>query len=146
MRNLYPSRLRLTRNTFIYYLLGVHYPHRISNAALYARCNTEPLRFRLVCARWRLFGHILRRPASIPAYRAMVMYFSPAVGDAWRGRPMHTLPQVLHTDLQAAPSHYQLKSVSDLEDLRALAQDRHGWKELTESIVAACPVAPAPAA
>ena len=59
-------------------LLGVHYPHWISNAALYARCNAELLRFCLARARWRLFGHIMRHPASIPAYRAMVMYFSPA--------------------------------------------------------------------
>ncbi|EGZ18312.1 hypothetical protein PHYSODRAFT_503333, partial [Phytophthora sojae] len=42
-------------------------------------------------ARWRLFGHILRRP-EIPAYTQMAAYFDSSSNGAWRGRPHTILP------------------------------------------------------
>ena len=66
-------------------VIGVHYPNTISNDQLYVRTKTEPLRFHLLRSRWRLFGHILRRPAGIPAYRFMESFFKPSKTGKWRG-------------------------------------------------------------
>ena len=44
-------------------IVGIHWPHRISNTALYRRCRCHPISE----ARWRLFGHVLRMPRDTPA-------------------------------------------------------------------------------
>ena len=41
-------------------IIGVHWPNRISNVALYHRCQCRPISESIVTARWRLFGHVLR--------------------------------------------------------------------------------------
>ncbi|KAL3666471.1 hypothetical protein V7S43_019057 [Phytophthora oleae] len=81
-------------------VIGVRYPDTISNDKLYDRTKTQPLRFYLLCSRWSLFGHILRRPAGIPAYRFMTAFFNPSETGKWRGRHRLTLPMVLDADLQ----------------------------------------------
>ncbi|RQM10964.1 hypothetical protein DD237_008436 [Peronospora effusa] len=59
-------------------VIGVRYPATISNEKLYDRTKTQPLRFHLLRSRWSLLGHILRRPAGIPAYRFMEAFFNPS--------------------------------------------------------------------
>ncbi|RLO12323.1 hypothetical protein DYB28_014194 [Aphanomyces astaci] len=58
-------------------IIRLFYPNRISNAALYTRCDCEPLRVTLLRARWRLFRHILGRPLDIPANIHMLNYPAP---------------------------------------------------------------------
>ncbi|EGZ30617.1 hypothetical protein PHYSODRAFT_467847 [Phytophthora sojae] len=53
--------------------------------------SERPRRHRITAARWRLFGHILRRP-EIPAYTQMAAYFDSSSKGTWRGRPRTTLP------------------------------------------------------
>ena len=48
-------------------IIGVHWPNRISNVALYHRCQCRPISESIVTARWRLFGHVLRLPRDAPA-------------------------------------------------------------------------------
>ena len=43
-------------------IVGIHWPHRISNTALYRRCRCHPISEDVKSARWRLFGHVLRMP------------------------------------------------------------------------------------
>ena len=38
-------------------IVGIHWPHRISNTALYRRCRCHPISEDVKLARWRLFGH-----------------------------------------------------------------------------------------
>ncbi|CAH0477599.1 unnamed protein product [Peronospora belbahrii] len=81
-------------------VIGVRYPDTISNAKLYDRTQTEPLRFHLLRSRWSLYGHILRRPAGIPAYRSMETFINPSATGKWSGRRRLTLPMVLNADLE----------------------------------------------
>ncbi|OQR86390.1 hypothetical protein ACHHYP_10596, partial [Achlya hypogyna] len=124
-------------------LIGIRYSHRISNKALYDRCTVEPLRYRVLRARWGLFGHIMRCPADIPEYRAIVQYFSFSLTAPCLRRPPMSLLRVLHDDLQRLPpspaTPPNLKNLGDLERLRSFATNKTLWKVLTESIVDTCP-------
>ena len=74
-------------------ILGIKYPTRISNAKLYEKCKEISISITIVKARWRLFGHILRRDKDIPAYKAMQPYFDKSPTDKnFRGRERITLP------------------------------------------------------
>ncbi|GFN84660.1 hypothetical protein PoB_001116600 [Plakobranchus ocellatus] len=60
-------------------------------------------------ARWRLFGHILRRDRNIPANKAMLFYFSD--NKRARGRTPTTLPITLNNDLKKnlSPQNWNLQ-------------------------------------
>ena len=47
-------------------IIGVRWPNRISNVALYHRCQSRPISESIITARWRLFGHVLRLPRDAP--------------------------------------------------------------------------------
>ncbi|OQR90031.1 hypothetical protein ACHHYP_05866 [Achlya hypogyna] len=97
---------------------------------------------RFVCtsrARWTVLGYVLRSFPVIPAYRAVRLSFTESHADAWRGRPVTTLPPALNDDLQAVPNErYRLQCPEDPKHLRTLAQNRCVWKVLTDSVIAAC--------
>lgn len=96
-------------------------------------------------ARWRLFGHILRRDRDIPAFKAMQFYFNKSPTDKnFRGRERTTLPTTLARDLDRMfvgdhtyCKHLKLRNAQDLEDLRNEAQDRNKWILLTKRILKA---------
>ncbi|OWZ24091.1 hypothetical protein PHMEG_000940 [Phytophthora megakarya] len=121
-------------------VIGVRYPSTISNDKLHKRTKTEPLRSHLLRSRWRLFGHILRRPAEIPANRFMIAFFTPSETGKWRGRHRQTLPTILDADLQTLSAGHRLQRAPDLYLLRLCAQDRAAWKDLTESLLAYAPL------
>ncbi|EGZ07846.1 hypothetical protein PHYSODRAFT_527293 [Phytophthora sojae] len=100
--------------------------------------SERPLRHRITATRWRLFGHILRRP-EIPAYTQMAAYFDSPSKGTWRGRPRTTLPTVLDADLISSGYAYRLETRRDLDQLRLLAQEKPKWKALERAIVAALP-------
>ena len=52
-------------------LIGIKYPHIISNRNLYYRFHEVPIMFYVFRGRWRLFGHILGLPRDTPANKAM---------------------------------------------------------------------------
>ena len=98
-------------------------------------------------ARWKLFGHILRRDPSIPANMAMKFYYEDA-NKGHRGKPRTTLPVVLNQDLDnyyqhTEPHHsdhtytrrLKINNIEDLENMRKLAEDRKKWKKFTHGIV-----------
>ncbi|RLN88747.1 hypothetical protein BBJ28_00020055 [Nothophytophthora sp. Chile5] len=120
-------------------VLNVRYPRRIPNAELYEACEERPQRHRIVKARWGLLGHILRRPRDIPAFIQMKNYFAPSDRGKWRGRPRTTLPRVLDKDLIASGCGHRLRSDTDLEALRLLAQDKRTWKALMTTIADTLP-------
>ena len=129
--------------------LGIKYPTKISNANLYKICNEIPISTTITRARWKLFGHILRRDTNIPAYQVMQFYFTSKPSDKnFKGRARTTLPTTLARDLdrmyyKSQPTdhtyatHLRLRSTKDLELLRTTAQDRKKWFQLTERIVKA---------
>ena len=85
-------------------------------------------------ARWRLFGHVLRREPSIPANKAMAFYFHDNAKRA-RGRPITTLPMTLNNDLKILQNRsISLTSQKDLETIRKIAERRQEWTTFTADI------------
>ncbi|GFS04186.1 endonuclease-reverse transcriptase [Elysia marginata] len=82
-------------------VLGIRYPIKISNRSksLYKKCEHTPISLEVLQARWRLFGHVLRREPSISANKAMTFYFHDNAKRA-RGRPITALPMTLNNDLK----------------------------------------------
>ena len=120
-------------------LIGKLWPHRISNANLYRRCDAVPISQIAAKARWRLFGHVLRLPRDAPAQTAVDDYFEPpAAGSTFRGRPRTTLPRVLNADLEAVSHFGSLKNAADLGHLRSIAEDRVMWRNIVETISRGC--------
>ena len=56
-------------------VIGIQWPHEISNNKLYKITGTKPLLIIITERRWKLLGHILRLPADCPARKAMKYYF-----------------------------------------------------------------------
>ena len=106
----------------------------ISNNSLYKKCEQTPLSLEVLQARWRLFGHVLRRDPSIPANKAMVFYFHDNAKRA-RGRPITTLPLTLNNDLKRLQNRsISLTSQKDLDTLRKIAEIRQEWITFTADI------------
>ena len=123
-------------------ILRMHYPHKISNAQLYKRTNSEPIRYTLVKRRWSLLGHILRLPPGVPANVTMkeyyILYNNKRKHKRFRGPRRTSLPTVLKADLEKLnDSSYQLKKLSDLEKLRCIAADKSKWRNLRDRVVTA---------
>ncbi|GFN94098.1 hypothetical protein PoB_002060400 [Plakobranchus ocellatus] len=77
-------------------------------------------------ARWRLFGHAIRRDRNIPANKAMLFYFSE--NKRARGRPQTTLPITLNNDLKKlVATKLELTTQTDLDTLR-LSHSRRSTK------------------
>ncbi|GFO44725.1 endonuclease-reverse transcriptase [Plakobranchus ocellatus] len=113
--------------------LGIRYPTIISNASLHKKCREAPLSMQVLEARWRLFGHVLRRDRNIPANKAMLFYFSD--NKRARGRPQTTLPITLNNDLKKlVATKLELTIQTDLDTLRLIAEDRPKWNALVVEI------------
>ena len=113
-------------------VIGVHWPNRISNVALYHRCQCRPISESIVTARWRLFGHVLRVPRDAPAQRAIDHYFADTEAAAFRGRPRTSLPTTLCSDLRRIGR--TLRQPTDIEALRALSREQ--WRQMERDISA----------
>ena len=117
-------------------VLNIKYPKIITNESLYRQTKERPLSSEIREQRWRLFGHILRRDAEIPANQAMTAYFLKC-GEPYRGRPITTMPIVLNHDLKLTEHTMSLKSEQDLEQIRKVATNRDQWKQLQQDVVGA---------
>ena len=129
-------------------IIGIKYPTKISNTNLYKRCNEIPITHTIMKARWRLFGHILRRERNIPAYKAMQFYFTKnPIHKNFRGKERTSLPTTLARDLDRLYTatfqdhsycrKLKLRTLEDLEHLRTIAQDRNTWDNLTKRVLKA---------
>ena len=113
-------------------VIGVHWPNRISNVALYHRCQCRPISESIITARWRLFGHVLRLPTDAPVQRAIDHYFADTEAATFRGRPRTSLPTTLCSDLRRIGR--TLRKPADIEPLRALSREQ--WRQMERGISA----------
>ena len=111
-------------------IIGIQWPHRISNTALYRRCRCRPISENVKSARWRLFGHVLRMPLDAPAQQAIDYYFADTGVGTFRGRPRTTLPTALSADLRRVGR--TLRCPADIDALRLL--NREQWRQLERDI------------
>ena len=118
-------------------ILGIKYPTIITNQKLYEKCKEIPLSITILKARWKIFGHILRRDMNIPANQTMTYYIDRNKSDKnFRGKERTTLPSTLSNVLDklqkyenhdhAYCSQLSLRNQEDLEKLRTTAQNRVG--------------------
>ena len=113
-------------------VLNIKFLVKITNKSQYKKCQEKPLSLQILKARWKLFGHILRRDSDIPANKATGAYFI-QYGHKLTGRPTTTLPIVLNRDLGLI-DHFRLQSTDDLVKIIELARDREQWRELSPRI------------
>ena len=109
-------------------IIGVRWPNRISNVALYHHCQSRPISESIITARWRLFGHVLRLPRDAPAQRAIDHYFADTEAATFRGRPRTSLPSNLCSDLRRIGR--TLHQPADIEALRALSREQ--WRQMEQ--------------
>ena len=107
-------------------IIGIRWPHRISNDALYRRPQSSPISAVIRAARWSLFGHVLRLPLDAPVQLAIDAYLEDTGTPKFRGRPRCTLPTTLGEDLRRIGR--QLRNYDDIDALRTL--DRRTWRDL----------------
>jgi hypothetical protein len=67
-------------------VLGVRWPFKISNKALYEKCGAKPPGFAMRRFRWSLFGHVLRLSLDTPAQMSMDYYCNTKEDTKSRGR------------------------------------------------------------
>ena len=107
-------------------IIGVRWPNRISNVALYHRCQSRSISESIITARWRLLGHVLRLPRDAPAQRAIDHYFADTEAATFRGRPRASLPSTLCSDLRRIGR--TLRQPADIEALRVLSREQ--WRQM----------------
>ena len=117
-------------------IMGIKWEDKITNRELYKKTNCKPISELIKTARWRLFGHILRRDRDIPAQVAMEEYYN-LTEKKFPGKTPTNLISVINQDLKATTSSIdkdhtyctkhvptELASLADLDILRANALDR----------------------
>ena len=125
-------RLDTYHRRHLRHFIGVHWPNRISNVALYHRCQSRPISESIITARWRLFGHVLRMLRDAPAQRAIDHYFADTEAATFRGRPRTPLPTTLCSDLRRIGR--TLRQPADIVALRALSREQ--WRQMEHDISA----------
>ena len=120
------SRLDAHHRRHLRQIIGIRWPHRISNDALYRRTHSSPISATIRAARWSLFGHVLRLPLYAPVQRAIDAYLEDTGTPKFRGRPRCTLPTTLGENLRRIGR--QLRDSDDIDALRTL--DRSTWRDL----------------
>ena len=120
------SRLDAHHRRHLRQIIGIRWPHRISNDALYRRTHSSPISAAIRAARWSLFGHVLRLPLDAPVQRANDAYLEDTGTPKFRGRPRCTLPTTLGENLRRIGR--QLRNSDDIDALRTL--DRSTWRDL----------------
>ena len=79
---------------------------------------------------------ILRQNIETPANKAMIRYFNPGAGKC-KGIPNTLIISTLRQDLKKLSETKwacKLNSLSDLEHLRQVAQNRKHWKQLISTL------------
>ena len=108
-------------------LLGIIWPHRISNEDLYKSYGVQPRHEVITNARWKLIGHVLRLPLDIPAQMAMTCYMKDSQMKRWRDKQRCNLPGMLRDDMKR--NGMSMNSLHNLHNLRETAANRRRWHE-----------------
>ena len=120
------NRLDAHHRRHLRQIIGIRWPHRISNDALYRRTQSSPISAAIRSARWNLYGHVLRLQLDAPVQLAIGAYLEDTGTPKFTGRPRCTLPTTLGEDLRHIGR--QLRNSDDIDALRTL--DRRTWRDL----------------
>ena len=81
-------------------VIGIQWPHKISNNKLYKIKGTKPLSFTITERRWELLRLILRLPADCPARKAMRYSFEEKTNKIFRGRRRTTMVNTQNEEIK----------------------------------------------
>ena len=122
-------------------VIGVQWPHKISNKKLYETTSTKPLSITITERRWKLLGHIMRLPADCPARKAMRYFFEKRSNKLFRGRKRTTIVTTLNEDIRRTKAAYPafpvipLKSQVSLQNMHSKAKNRRLWKKIVNMVI-----------
>ena len=125
-------------------VIGVRYPHKISNKKVYEVTKATPLSIEITLARWKMLGHVLRLNEKTPARKAMKYYFQiPPDVKRFRGRKRATIISTINRDIERTKKKFLnfdlhiLKTELDLRNIRVKATNRNHWKKRVNMVVEA---------
>ena len=81
-------------------VIGIKWPHKITNKKLYKATETEPLSITITERRWKLLGHILRLPVDCPAKKAMRYYSEERANKKFVGRRKTVIITTINKDIR----------------------------------------------
>ena len=123
-------------------VLGVKWPHIITNSKLYKLTHSEKLSKTIAARRWKLLGHILRRDPNIPARKAMRYFFEERkTSKKFLGRPRTTIVTTINKDIritrQKDPTFpvNQLVSQVSLQNIAHKARNKKLWANIIKSVL-----------
>ena len=125
-------------------VLGVKYPTRMRNEAVYKQAKAKPLSVEITTARWKMWGHTLRMDEKSPARLAMKYYFQvPVDAKKFKGRKRTTIVTTINRDIERTKSLYPdfdikpIKSELDLRNVQVKATNRKDWQKRVAMVTAA---------
>ena len=122
-------------------VIGIQWPHKISNEKLYKITGTKPLSSTITERRWKLLGHILRLSANCPARKAMRYYFEERTNKIFRGRKRTTIVTTLNEDIKRTKEAditfpiIPLVSQVSLQNIHTKAKNRKLWSKIVQQVV-----------
>ena len=123
-------------------ILGIKWPHTITNHKLYELTNSEELSKTIAARRWKLLGHILRLNANTPARKSMKYYFEERkTSKKFFGRPRTTLVSTINKDIrttrQKDPTFpvNELVSQVSLQNIAHKARNKKLWVKIVRSVL-----------
>ena len=81
-------------------MIGIKWPHRITNNKLYQVSETESLSIAITERKWELPGHILRLPADCPEGKDITSYFEERTNKKFIGRRRATIVTTIDKDIR----------------------------------------------
>jgi hypothetical protein len=131
-------KLDVLQRKHIRIILGIFYPNIIHNYNLYKMTNQMPISVQIVQKRLTILGHVLRLKEDIPTYKAMEKYFMRLYVTKYSKfskRHPATIVSLINQDLKYYNANYCMKNKTNLQNLRAIAQDRKIWQNIVNAIV-----------
>ena len=125
----YMDKIDICHRKHLRQIVKMTYPTKISDNALYKKCNSRPLSERVEYSRWKMFGHILRSASNSPALCSL--FFAVESMENMRGRlgrHQFNLLKTLRNDLAARD--LKIVNTDDIYRLISLANDRPQWRKL----------------
>ena len=122
-------------------MIGIQWPHKISNNKLYKITRTKPLSITIIERRWKLLGHILRLPADCAARKAVRYYFEERTNKIFRGRRRTTIVCTLNEDNKQTKRDditfpvTPLVSQVSLQNLYTKTKNRKLWSKIVLQVV-----------
>ena len=122
-------------------VVGIKWPHRISNRNLYRMTGSQEISKTITERRWNLLGHILRLNADTPARKSMRYYFKQRTSQKFLGRDRTTIVTTINKDIKRSKEEISsfpvtplISSVS-LQNIASKARNRKLWAGIVKQVL-----------